>query len=159
MYAKYDFILFMDSDLATPLKEIEHLYQFILEGYDFVIASRNLKDSNIVVKQPKYRQFAGQFFPFLVNIIAGVKFKDTQCGFKLMKSGSTKKIFSKMTINRFAFDVEMLYLAKIYKYKIMEVPVTWVDQKGSTVNFVRDSWRMLWDLFKIRLNSILGKYK
>ena len=159
LLAKYDFILFMDSDLATPLQELDNLYTYILEGYDMAIASRNLKNSNIVVKQPKYRQFAGKFFPFLVNIIAGLKFKDTQCGFKLMKAEPAKKIFSTMMINRFAFDVEMLYLAKKYGYKVVEVPVTWVDQKGSTVNFLRDSWRMLRDLFKIRLNNILGKYK
>ncbi|MBI2662481.1 glycosyltransferase family 2 protein [Candidatus Woesearchaeota archaeon] len=157
--AKCDFILFMDSDLATPMKELDTLYQSILDGYDFVVASRNLKGSNIVVKQSKYRQFAGQFFPFFVNIIVGLKFKDTQCGFKLMKAEPAKKIFSIMTIDRFAFDVEMLYLAKNYGYKVAEVPVTWVDQKGSTVHFLKDSWRMLHDLFKIRVNTILGKYK
>lgn len=158
--ARHDLILFMDSDLATPLRELAPLSQFILQGdYDISIASRNIDPSRSIVKQPKYRQWAGSFFPKLVILISGLKFKDTQCGFKLMRKEPAKKIFSQLTINRFAFDVEMLYLAKKYGYKVAEVPATWIDQKGTTVHFFRDSWRMFRDLWKIRLNDLSGKYK
>lgn len=158
--AKHDLILFMDSDMATPLGELDTLSQAILhDGHDISIASRNIDPSRSIVKQPKYRQLAGSFFPKLAALISGLDFKDTQCGFKLMKAEPAKKIFSRLTIDRFAFDVEMLYLAKKYGYKVAEMPATWIDQKGSTVHFFRDSWRMFRDLWKIRINDLSGKYK
>ena len=156
--AKYENILFMDSDLATPLEELDKLCPRLQQGYEVVIASRNLPKSNILTKQPKYRQLAGKTFPLLVRLLSGLPYRDTQCGFKLMKAGPGKEIFKRLTILRFAFDVEMLFIAKKLGYKIAEVPITWIDQSGSTVHFFRDSWRMLKDLFKIRINDWKGKY-
>ena len=156
--SKNDLILFMDSDLATPMKELDNLYAYIKNGYDVVIASRALKQSIITVKQPKYRQLAGQTFPFLVRFLTPLSLKDTQCGFKLLKRAAAQKIFKRLTIDRFAFDVEMLYIAQKLGYKIAEVPVTWIDQKGSKVKIIRDSIKMFFDLIKIRLNDFLGKY-
>jgi len=148
----------MDSDLATPPEELDKLYPLVQQGYEVVIASRNLPNSNIITKQPRYRQLAGKTFPLLVRLLSGLPYRDTQCGFKLMKAGPGKEIFKRLTILRFAFDVEMLFIAKKLGYKIAEVPVTWIDQSGSTVHFFRDSWRMLKDLFKIRINDWKGKY-
>ncbi len=156
--ARYENILFMDSDLATPIEELDKLSFYLQQGYDMVIASRNLSDSNLVVKQPKYRQLAGKTFPLLVRLLSGLPYKDTQCGFKLMKAGPGKEIFKRLTILRFAFDVEMLFIAKKLGYKTAEVPVTWIDQSGSTVHFFRDSGRMLKDLFTVRINNWKGKY-
>jgi len=156
--AKYENILFMDSDLATPPEELDKLYPLVQQGYEVVIASRNLPNSNIITKQPRYRQLAGKTFPLLVRLLSGLPYRDTQCGFKLMKAAPGKEIFKRLTILRFAFDVEMLFIAKKLGYKIAEVPVTWIDQSGSTVHFFRDSWRMLKDLFKIRINDWKGKY-
>lgn len=155
--AKYENILFMDSDLATPIEELDKLSSY-MQHNDIVIASRNLPDSNILTKQPKYRQLAGKTFPLLVRLLSGLPYRDTQCGFKLMKAGPGKEIFKRLTILRFAFDVEMLFIAKKLGYKTAEVPVTWIDQSGSTVHFFRDSWRMLKDLFRIRINDWKGKY-
>ena len=157
--AKYENILFMDSDLATPLEELDKLSPLVQQGYEVVIASRNLPGSNIVTKQPKYRQLAGKTFPLLLRLLSGLPYRDTQGGFKLMKAAPGKEIFKRLTIMRFAFDVEMLFIAKKRGYKTAEVPITWVDQSGSTVHFFRDSWRMLKDLFRIRINDLKGKYK
>lgn len=157
--AKYENILFMDSDLATPIEELDKLSSYLQHNYDVVIASRNLPNSNILTKQPKYRQLAGKTFPLLVRLLSGLPYRDTQCGFKLMKAGPGKEIFKRLTIIRFAFDVEMLFIAKKLGYKTAEVAVTWIDQSGSTVHFFRDSWRMLKDLFTIRINGWWGKYQ
>ncbi len=159
LHSKYETLLFMDSDLATPIEELDKLSPFLQQGYEIVIASRNLPQSNIVTKQPKYRQLAGKTFPLLVRLLSGLPYRDTQCGFKLMKAGPGKEIFKRLTILRFAFDVEMLFIAKKLGYKTAEVPVTWIDQSGSTVHFFRDSWRMLKDLFRIRINDLKGKYE
>jgi len=157
--AKFPLILFSDSDLATPIEEVKKMISYIENGFDFVIASRNLKDSKIFVKQPKYRQNIGKLFALFVNILTGIIFKDTQCGFKLFKKYPAKFCFKKTTIERFTFDVELLYIAKKHEFKIKEVPVTWIDKPGSKVKVLRDSYRMLKDLFKIRLNDwVLRKY-
>lgn len=156
--SKYALILFMDGDLATPMDELDKLYSCIRKGYDIAIASRCLKDSTIIVEQPKYRQFAGKLFPFIVNLIMSLEFKDTQCGFKLMKADPAKKIFTRLTIDRWAFDVEMLYIAKKLGYRIAEVPVTWIDKTGSKLNVFKDPFKMFSDLFRIRLRDLFGRY-
>ena len=155
--AKYELVLFTDADLATPIAEIEKLLIQINLGYNIAIASRNLKDSKIIVQQPFYRQLMGKTFPLLVRILILPCFKDTQCGFKLFKT-SAKEIFLKQRINRFAFDVETLFLAKKYKFKVAEVPVTWIDQKGSTVSPLKDAVKMMIDLMRIKYYELIGVY-
>jgi dolichyl-phosphate beta-glucosyltransferase len=157
MHAKYPLILFTDSDLATPIQELSKLTKYI-KSYDVVIASRNMRKSVIKTHQPPLRRILGKVFPICVNMITFCRFKDTQCGFKLFKKEAAKKIFSLQTMGRFSFDVEILFIARRLKYKIKEVPVIWIDQKGSTVNPIKDSIRMLIDLFKIRYKSLTGKY-
>jgi dolichyl-phosphate beta-glucosyltransferase len=156
--SKYSLVLFSDSDLATPIEELENFMQYIKEN-DIIIASRNLKNSERKIKQPLYRQAMGKIFPLLVNIIALKGFKDTQCGFKLFKTDAAKKIFLLQTFERFSFDIEILFIAKKLGYKIKELPVIWIDQKGSKVNPIKDSLKMLIDLFRIRYNNIKKKYE
>jgi dolichyl-phosphate beta-glucosyltransferase len=155
--AKHPLVLFSDSDLATPIQELKKFMKLI-KNFDIVIASRNLKESNIKIKQPFHRKVIGKIFPFLVKLLALRGFKDTQCGFKLFKTNIAKKIVSLQTFNRFSFDVEILYIAKKLGYTIKEAPVVWIDKEGSKVNPIKDSIRMLIDLFKIRINNLLGKY-
>ena len=157
--AKYSLVLFTDSDLATPIKELKKFVDYINHGHDIIIASRNLKESDIRVEQPFYRQLMGKTFPLLVNLIALRGFKDTQCGFKLFKTDIAKKIVRLQTFERFSFDVELLFIAKKLGYKIKEAPVVWIDKEGSKVSPIKDSTKMLIDLFKIQYNNFLGKYK
>ena len=156
--AKYDLAVFSDADLATPISELKKLMNALLKGHDIVIASRNMKESRRIVKQPYYRQIMGKTFPIIVNILLSMDFKDTQCGFKLFKTQIAKKILRKQTIDRFAFDVEILYIAKKLGYRICEVPVLWIDKKDSKVSPFRDSWKMFLDIIKIRMNSIKDIY-
>jgi dolichyl-phosphate beta-glucosyltransferase len=156
--ARNELILFSDSDLSTPIEELDNFLKY-LPNYDVIIASRNMKGSKIKVKQPFFRQMLGRIFPLIVRLLTVRRIKDTQCGFKLFKKEAAKRIFSKMTIDRFGFDVEALYLAKKYKFKIKELPVVWVNDTASTVNPVKDSARMLVDLIRIRINDLSGRYK
>lgn len=155
--AKYPLVLFSDSDLATPIEELSKMIKFI-DDYDIVIASRNMKDSDVRTKQPKFRTLLGKTFPKLVNLIALKGFKDTQCGFKLFKTSKAKKICSMQKFNRFSFDVEMLFIGKKLGYKIKEVPVVWIDKKGSKLSTIKDSSKMFIDLFRLRYNQFSGKY-
>ncbi|MBT7903010.1 glycosyltransferase family 2 protein [Candidatus Woesearchaeota archaeon] len=156
--AKYPLVLFSDSDLATPIEEILKMLKYIPK-YDIIIASRNLKKSDVRVKQSWYRQIMGKTFPIIVNMLAVPGIRDTQCGFKLFKTDLAKKIVSKQTINRWAFDVELLFIARKMNLKIKEVPIIWIDKEGSTItNPLRDATKMLKDVIKIQLNNFKGKY-
>jgi len=158
MHAKYPLILFSDADLSTPIEELDKFIAF-LGNYDIVIASRNLKESNIKLKQPSFRVLLGKTFPLLVNLVLMPEIKDTQCGFKLFKKDAARKIFKVQTLNRFSFDAEVLYIARKKGYNIKEAPVTWINMGGSKVNLLFDPIRMFLDVFRIRLNDILGEYQ
>ncbi|MBI4015699.1 MAG: glycosyltransferase family 2 protein [Candidatus Aenigmarchaeota archaeon] len=155
--AKYQFVLFMDADLATSIEELGKFLQYTKE-YDVVIASRNLPESDIVVKQPLHRQFAGKSFPLIVRLLLLPGIRDTQCGFKLFKTELAKDIVRKQSIFGFAFDTELLFIAKKKEMKIKEVPVRWVDKGESKLSVIRDVPKMFLDILKIRLNSLAGKY-
>src|SRR3989338_4384953 len=137
--AKYDLILFTDADLATPIEELPKFLKSIEEGYDIAIASRSIEGANIEVAQTKYRQVLGKAFPILVQNMVLKDFKDTQCGFKVFKKEAARKIFPRQTLQRWAFDVEILYIAKKLGYKIKEIPVTWIDKGNSKLSPMKDS--------------------
>jgi len=158
LLASKDYLLFSDADLSAPIEETEKFIEIIKRGYDIVIASRNMKNSIIPIKQPFFRRFLGKIFPFIVNLLILPGYKDTQCGFKLFKKEVARKIFSKQKINGFSFDVEVLFIAKKYGYKTKEIPVIWSNSLGSKVNPVLDSIKMFLGILKIRLNDIKGIY-
>jgi dolichyl-phosphate beta-glucosyltransferase len=150
-------LLFSDADLSTPIEEIEKFEKYI-DQYLIIIASRNLKESQIKIKQPKIRSTLGKIFPFVVNLFTIRGIKDTQCGFKLFRKDVAEKIFPLQTSKRFAFDVEVLFIAKKHGYKIKEIPVIWINALGSKVDPIKDSISMFFDLIRFRFNSIMGRY-
>lgn len=157
LMAKFPLVIFLDSDLSTPLSEIKKLVKFS-QDFDVVIGSRKLNESKIKVKQNIKRRLAGMCFSFLVKLLAVKGFKDTQCGFKLFRNDAGKRIAKLQRINGFAFDVELLLIAKKLGFRIKEVPITWCDNKDSKVNLLKDSISMLKDLLRIKLNSLRGIY-
>lgn len=148
--AQGKYLLFSDADLSTPIEELDKLLFWIEKGYDIAIGSRSLKDSQVIVHQPFYREMMGKIFNKLVKIWCLSDFVDTQCGFKLFKKEVAKKIFTQTKINRFTFDVEILYLAKRNGLRIKEIPVRWINSPASRVNPIFDSLKMLIDLLQIR---------
>ncbi|MFA5644889.1 MAG: dolichyl-phosphate beta-glucosyltransferase [Candidatus Ratteibacteria bacterium] len=149
LHAHGALILFSDSDLSTPIKEFEKLEYALTVGADIAIGSRRMKESIIPVPQPWHRRIAGSLFPLFVRLIALPSFYDTQCGFKLFRASAAKNIFSQLTIEGFAFDVEILKIALCQGWKIREVPITWRNAPGSSVKLIRDSFIMTRDLIKI----------
>jgi dolichyl-phosphate beta-glucosyltransferase len=111
-----DFVLFSDADLSTPIEELGRFLQYTDE-FDVIIASRNMKESN-VVKQPIHRRLPGKIFPLFVNLLAVRGIKDTQCGFKLFSRDAANKIDHLQHLHGFAFDVEVLFIARKLGYKI-----------------------------------------
>lgn len=151
-------VLISDADLSTPLEELERLVPFIHSSYDIVIGSRGLRESRIIERQPWYREGMGRVFNIFVRMIIIRDIKDTQCGFKLFKGDIARDLFSKSCIDGFSFDVEVLYLAKKAGYKIKEAPVQWINSPFSRVELISDPLKMFFELLKVRVNALAGKY-
>jgi len=156
--AKYDIVLFSDADLSTPIEETTRCIQCINEGFDVVVGSRGMKESNIVVYQPWHRRVMGKVFNLCVRALAVRGISDTQCGFKAFTREAARRIFGAIRIERFAFDVEALFLARKYGCKMKELPVTWEDSTLTRVSPLRDSISMFKALLTIRFNSLRGFY-
>jgi dolichyl-phosphate beta-glucosyltransferase len=150
--ASGDYILFMDADGATPLSEIPKLQAKIDAGYSIAIGSRVAQyPVETTVKTSFHRKLIGRTFAAVVNIFAISGIADTQCGFKMFRKDAAKELFSRQKFQGFAFDVEILFLARKLLFSIAEVPVSWNNQKGSKVNLVTDSFKMLKDIAMIRI--------
>ncbi|MBI3034910.1 glycosyltransferase family 2 protein [Candidatus Woesearchaeota archaeon] len=158
--SKGNYVLFTDADLSTPIGELYNMFKYIKTGYDVVIGSRNIDKSKVKLKQPFYRRFLGNLLRVYYNIIIFPRNppSDSQCGFKLF----TKKasvIFKYQKIYREMFDIEILYLARKFKFKVKEVPVVWVNDPDSKINLIKCVTYGSFDLLRIRLYDLLGKYK
>ncbi|MEM0230920.1 MAG: glycosyltransferase [Candidatus Woesearchaeota archaeon] len=153
--AKYELMMFYDADLSTPLYEINKFLELIPK-YDILIASRGLKDSK-VQKKP-FKILLSRIFSILKRILLGIKFKDTQCGFKMFKR-KCRVLFEKQRIKSDAFDVEILYLAQKMGFRIKEVPVTWIDSDMSNFRTFEVILRFKRDLIKIKINDAKGVYE
>lgn len=149
-----DLVLLTDADLSTPIAELETLKEHLLrQTCQIAIGSRALPSSSIVRAQPAWRRGMGRFFNRMVRLLVIDGFNDTQCGFKLFSGEAARTLFGKARIDRFAFDVEILSLARKHGYRIAEVPVRWENSPASKVNPALDSLQMLGDLVRIRLSS------
>ncbi len=156
--SKGSLLLICDADLSTPIQEYERLKCFLINGFDIAIGSRGLRDSDIAVRQPWYRERMGKMFNVFVRTLVVGGIKDTQCGFKLFKGDVARSLFKKSCIDGFAFDVEILFLARRMGYKTKEVPVRWLNSPNSRVKIMRDPLKMFLELFRIRANWLLGRY-
>ncbi len=157
--ARGEYILFSDADLSTPIEEVEKLLDTIRAGYDVAIASRALPESKLVKRQPWYREMVGRLGNVLVRLMAVRGIADTQCGFKLFPRAVARRIFPAQRLTGAAFDVEVLFIAQHAGLKIAELPVTWIDSPDTRFSRVRDSLDALKDLFRIRVNWLLGRYR
>jgi len=154
-----EIVLFSDADLSSPITEAPKLVDPIAEGRaDLTFGSRALNRELIGVRQPLIRDFGGRVFNLFMRTITGLRFKDTQCGFKAFRREPALAVFKLQSIERFGFDPEVLYIAKKRGLRLLEVPVVWNDSEGSTVNYVSDSIKMFTDLVRIRFNDLAGRY-
>jgi dolichyl-phosphate beta-glucosyltransferase len=155
--ARGKYILFMDADLATPIEELDTLLVWAKRGFDVVIGSRGLPDSDIRQHQPPAREAMGRIFNLIVRSLLLGGFKDTQCGFKVFERTAARDLFSRQTLDGFAFDVEVLLLAKDLDYKVREVPVVWYHAPNSKVSPVSDATKMLGDIVRLRLKRLTSR--
>ena len=144
-----ELILVTDADLATPIEEFEPLLAQIRAGADIAIGSRGMRGSQLVLRQPIYREMMGRLFNVFVQLAILPGVFDTQCGFKLFNGSVARRLFAHAKIDGFAFDVEVLGLAAQAGYRLGEVPVRWSHVNHSKVSLGRDSVSMFRDIVRI----------
>jgi len=151
--------LFSDADLSTPIDELEKLVDPIKRGdYDVTFGSRAIDRSLIGTHQPWRREQGGRVMNLLIRTVSRLPFADTQCGFKAFRMSKFRALLDVMTVDRFGFDVEFLFVADYHKLRLAEIPVRWNDVEGSKVSVLRDTRRMISELAQIRGNARSGKY-
>lgn len=159
--------LFTDFDQSTPIEEVNRALKLIQQGFAIVIGSREGVGA-IREKEPMHRHLMGRAFNFVVQILALRGIQDSQCGFKLFTDQAVERLFKALFVygqsqerkDAFtgAFDVEILFLARKWGYKVLEMPVTWAHVESDRVNPLKDSMRMLRDILLIRVAWLTGKY-
>lgn len=142
--------LFMDADHATHISEVVKVMTAIHDGADVVIASRQHPDSDIARHQSWLREHMGQGFNLLMRGMVGLDMPDTQCGFKAFTAEAARAVFSRQKLDGFSFDVEALFLAQALRFRMVEIPVRWVNEPNSRVKILVDPMKMFVDLIRIR---------
>lgn len=158
-HAGGDIVLFSDADLSAPISEAARLIEPIVAGeQDVVIGSRAIDLSMIEAQQSLLRRNAGRMFNRMVRLMTGLNLRDTQCGFKAFRRAAILPALSLQRIDGFAFDVELLFLARKMGLRILEVPVRWAHVHGSKVSMLTHTGEMALDLCRIRCNDLRGRY-
>jgi glycosyltransferase involved in cell wall biosynthesis len=155
--------LFSDADLSTPITETEKLIKPIRDGEcDLVFGSRALDRRLIGVHQSWRREQGGRLFNLIVRVATGLPFWDTQCGFKAFRMNVCRPLIEAAQIDRFGFDVELIYLAHLARLRLREIPVRWDHSSGGALdasgNYSRDSLRMINEVRRIRRSADAGEY-
>jgi dolichyl-phosphate beta-glucosyltransferase len=153
-----EILLFTDADLSSPIQESKKLFAAIQAGADVAIGSRWLQAELQTERQPLHRQLFGRIFNLLLRIILGLKYKDTQCGFKAFTRKAALALFPRQRIERWGFDPELLFLSQKYGLQIAEVPVEWAHDDRSKINPVVDGFKMFVEMLRIRWADVTGKY-
>ncbi len=152
-------VLLTDADLSAPIEEHEKLAEAV-RAYDLDVAfgSRGLPESRIEVRQSLLRQSMGKTFNRIIRLLTGLPFRDTQCGFKLFDRERTLPLFRRMVVDRFAFDVEFLFLCQRFGLRVREVPIVWRNAPGSKVSLFADPANMIADVLRVRWRFRRGLY-
>jgi dolichyl-phosphate beta-glucosyltransferase len=161
LLSKSDYTLMFDVDMSTPLNQLKTFIPLIKKDIDVIIGTRKNGQATVVKHQPLYREILGKGFTLLTNFILNTKFTDFTCGFKAFSRYAKNRIFEKAVIQRWAYDAEILYLAKKMNLQIVEVPVLWKNDPATKVKLSKDLIQTLFDLIKIRLYnySLLISFK
>jgi glycosyltransferase involved in cell wall biosynthesis len=146
-----------DADLSMPVDEINRFLPPALQGFDIVIGSREAPGA-VRINEPQYRHWGGRAVNTMIRLLALPGLNDTQCGFKCFRAPVAEDLFRLQTLTGWAFDVELLYVARQRGYSIAELPIHWYFNPESKLNVVKDAFRMGMDILTIRLNNIKGVY-
>lgn len=161
-----EYVLFTDMDQSTPIEETLKLLPYFKE-YEVVIGSRGMERENFSI----IRKLGSNVFRLFRQSLMLRHLKDTQCGFKAFRTDVARRIFPKLQFFKkekkvtgwkvTSFDVELLFLAEKFGYKIKEVPVEWKDRdvaKGKQKSYFKESKEMLMQILRVKINDLKGLY-
>jgi len=155
--ARGEYLFMCDADLSMPVGEIPRFLPPKLENFDVAIASREASGARRF-KEPVYRHLGGRAINLIIRMLALPGLNDTQCGFKCFRNEAARDLFSKLTFSGWSFDIEILYIARLRGYRIVELPIPWYFNPESKISPLKDTIRMTQDLLKIRSNHRRGLY-
>jgi dolichyl-phosphate beta-glucosyltransferase len=155
--AQGEYRFMCDVDFSMPIDEINRFLPPALDGYDIAIASREAPGA-VRHGEPLYRHFVGRIYNGLIRRLALPGLQDTQCGFKCFKGDVAEDLFPRQTLTGWSFDVEILFIARLLLYRVIEIPIHWYYNPHSKIKVASDSFKMGADLLKIRLNALRGVY-
>lgn len=156
--AKGDYRFICDADLSMPIGEIVRFLPPQATDFDVAIGSREGRRARRV-GEPAYRHIAGRLFNLGVQTLVLPGIEDSQCGFKMFTARAAHSIFPKVGVDGWAFDVEVLAIARAQGLTIIELPIEWHYRDESRLNMLRDGWQMLNELLRIRMRAIRGRYR
>lgn len=162
LQSKGKYRVFLDADGSTSITHIDTFLPQLEAGYDVVIGSRKIEGSFIQVHQPKHREIMGEGGNWLIRIVLGLwGYPDTQCGFKMLTGEAAEQVASRMVVDRFGFDFELVILSVKLGFKMKQMPVRWMNEEGSTVSLTGPNGfiQVLIDLFKTKWRLLTGAYK
>ncbi len=149
--------IMLDADLSMPIEEVNRFLPPNGEKADIVIASREAPGA-VRYKEPGFRHLGGRLINTMIRLLALPGLQDTQCGFKGFRGGVATDLFSKQTILGWAFDVEILYMARLRGYSIEELPIPWYYRSQSHVRPFHDTFQIFFDILRIKANARKGRY-
>lgn len=157
-----DYRLFFDADGSTSITHLDSFLPEFEKGFDVVMGSRDIPGAYVQIHQARWKELFGDAGNWAIRIVLGLwEYPDTQCGFKILSAKAANAVASRMVIDRFGFDFELVVLAKKLGFQIKQMPVRWLNEAGSTVSLMGKNgyFQVLWDLWKTRLRLWSGKYK
>ena len=156
--ASGDLLLFSDADLSSPIQEATKLFAVLAEGAEVAIGSRWLNSELQTERQPFYRQLFGRIFNLHLRVLLGLRFKDTQCGFKAFTARAAQALFPRQKIERWGFDPELLFLARKFGLPVREIAVEWAHDNRSKISYLKDGLHMGAETLRVRWYSLTGVY-
>jgi len=154
--------LFMDADGSTSIAHFESFFPAFNDGFDVVVGSRKVEGAHIQVHQPRWREVLGGMGNWAIRIVLGLwAYPDTQAGFKMLSARAAEAIASRMVVDRFGFDFELIILAHKLGFRVKQLPIRWLNEEGSNVKlFGKNGFiQVLIDLFKTRWRLLTGVYR
>lgn len=152
-----EYLFLCDSDLSMPIDEVSKFLPPALDNYDVAIASREIEGARRY-NEPAYRHLMGRVFNLIVRLLAVRGIQDTQAGFKCFRREAARRLFRLQTIPGWGFDVEILFIAQKHRMRVVEVPINWYYKERSQIRPLQDTYNMLREVLKVRLNGWRGRY-
>ena len=154
-----EYLFFSDADLSVPIETLPGFLTQLENHFDVTIGTRRKAGAAIEVHQPFYRELLGRTYTTLSNLLLGLRVSDFTCGFKGFRREAARDLFSRQRLKNWSFDAEILYLAQLKGYRILEAPVTWRDDRATKVRLGRDIFMSFIELLQIRFYDSQGKYQ